>query len=58
MEITYKMKCCNCGKEMIYIKDKEIEEMGWVKMNCPNGCDGGYYVPKKNPNLRIEYKKN
>ena len=30
MEITYKMKCCNCGKEMIYIKDEEVEENSFL----------------------------
>ena len=26
--------------------------MGLVAMDCPNGCEGGYLVPKNNPGLK------
>ena len=36
---------------MKYIKDDEMESKGLISMDCPNGCEGGFLVPKDNPNL-------
>ena len=47
----YKMKCPRCGEEMEYTKNEEIESKGFIAMDCPNGCEGGYLVPLNNPNL-------
>ena len=55
--MKYIMKCIRCGEEMNYIKDEEIESMGFVAMDCPNGCESGYLVPKDNPNLKAEEKR-
>lgn len=49
--MTYKMKCYRCNAELIYIKDEETEKLGLISMDCPNGCEGGYLVPKNNPHL-------
>ena len=50
--MKYKMKCCRCVEEMNYIEDKEMENLGFISMDCPNGCDGGYLIPYNNPNLQ------
>ena len=50
--MNFKMKCCRCGEEMNYIEDKEMEKLGFISMDCPNGCDGGYLIPYNNPNLQ------
>jgi hypothetical protein len=47
----YKMKCPICSKDMIYTENKEMEALGWISMDCPDGCEGGYLVPKDNPDL-------
>ena len=49
----YIMKCYICGAEMTYIKNEEIESKGFIAMDCPNGCEGGYLVPLNNPDLEI-----
>ena len=49
--MKYIMKCCRCGEIMEYIKDEEMECKGFISMDCPNGCDEGYLIPKDNPNL-------
>lgn len=49
--MTYKMKCMRCKEDMIYIEDKEMESLGWISMDCPNGCEGGYLIPHDNPYL-------
>ena len=56
--MNYKMKCCRCGEEMNYIEDKEMEKLGFISMDCPNGCDGGYLIPYNNPKLLKEVMKN
>ena len=53
--LNYKMKCCRCGEEMNYIEDKEMEKLGFISMDCPNGCDGGYLIPYNNPKLLKEF---
>lgn len=51
----YSMKCYRCGEEMKYIKDEETEKLGFISMDCPYGCEGGYLVPINNPDLiRVE----
>ena len=52
--MRYKMECSRCGKEMIYIEDKKMEELGWVVMDCPEGCNDRYLVPDDNPYLKRE----
>ena len=32
--------------------NKEMENLGFISMDCPNGCDGGYLIPYNNPNLQ------
>ena len=48
----YKIDCFSCGEEMNYIEDKEMEKLGFISMDCPNGCDGGYLIPYNNPKLQ------
>lgn len=48
--MSYKMKCPRCNENMIYVENKDMEELGWISMNCPNGCDE-YLVPYDNPML-------
>ena len=50
--MKYAMECIRCGKEMNYIKDEEVEILGFIAMDCPNGCEGGFLVPKSNPGLK------
>lgn len=49
--MKYSMKCYRCGEIMKYTKDVEMESKGFISMDCPNGCEGGYLVPKDNPDL-------
>ena len=49
--MKYSMKCYRCGEIMIYIKNNELESKDIISMFCPNGCEGGYLVPKDNPDL-------
>lgn len=56
--MIYKMQCPVCETEMFYIQDKELEKLGWISMDCPKGCDGGYLVPEDNPKLRKEEDNN
>lgn len=54
--MKYKMSCYRCGEEMIYTKNDELEDRGFISMDCPNGCDGGYLVPHNNPDLiKVKY---
>ena len=48
--MKYEMKCPFCGKDMIYIKDKELESKGWVSMDCPDE-EEELLVPINNPSL-------
>lgn len=50
--MKYAMECIRCGKEMNYIRDEEVEILGFIAMDCPNGCEGGFLVPKNNPGLK------
>ena len=49
--MKYSMKCYRCGEIMKYTKNVDLESMGFICMYCPNGCEGGYLVPKDNPDL-------
>lgn len=49
-----KMKCPVCQSGMKYIEDKKAEKLGWIQMDCPNGCNNGYVVPNTNPKLTKE----
>lgn len=49
--MIYKMKCPICKEDMNYIENEDMERLDMVSMDCPNGCEGGYLVPKNNPNL-------
>lgn len=49
--MVYKMRCYRCKEDMTYIKDEDVEEMGYISMDCPNGCENGYLIPKNNPDL-------
>lgn len=46
------MKCFVCEAYLEYVKNKEAEKMGFVALDCPNGCEGGYLTPKNNPKLK------
>lgn len=49
--MKYIMKCHRCKTIMKYIKDDEMENMGFITMDCPKGCDNSHLIPKNNPNL-------
>lgn len=49
--MKYTMDCYRCGESMNYIKNEELESKGFISMECPNGCEGGYLVPHNNPDL-------
>lgn len=54
--MIYKMKCPHCKSEMKYIEDEEMEKLGWIQFDCPNGCENGYIVPNTNPKLMEEFE--
>ena len=49
--MKYIMNCPRCGEEMEYTKNEEMERLDVVVMNCINNCEGGFLVPKDNPDL-------
>lgn len=55
--VTYKMECSRCGKQMEYIENKKIEMLGYIVMDCPEGCNERYLVPDTNPALKKEEQK-
>lgn len=58
----YKGKCLYCEEDMKYIKDKSMEALGWISMDCPKCTEGKnkFLYPRNNPTLtkvEIEIEK-
>lgn len=48
----YAMECPRCYSPMIYRKNKNQEELGYVAMRCKD-CNDLFLVPKENPYLEV-----